>query len=154
MSVDTPYFPRFPLAQDASQTPDIVNRQKTGNSSVDVAAIMIDPKELADHLKADADIIRSLREHGDIESIVRPVEVCFRGEATRIAGIYRRLEELAWRITHIRSEDPDEQAWLVAERDQTTEATEIAELTRTALKLAAEFGVEFDGWGAIAQRAQ
>jgi len=115
---------------------------------------MIDPKELADHLKADADVIRSLREHGDIESIVRPVEVCFRGEATRIAGIYRRLEELAWRITHIRSEDPDEQAWLVAERDQTTEAAEIAELTRTALKLAAEFGVEFDGWGAIAQRAQ
>jgi hypothetical protein len=114
---------------------------------------VIDPKELADNLKADADDFRSLKENGDIETIFRPVDVHFRGKATRIVGLHRRLEELGWRITHIRSEDPD-QAWVGAARDQTTEEAAITELTETALRLAAEFGVEYDGWGAIAQRAQ
>ena len=113
----------------------------------------IDPKELADQLNADKDILESPRRDGDIASIVRPVDVLFVGDPERFAPLHDELERRGWRVKSMHLRDP-ETAEVGAERDQTTDASAIRDRTEASVALAAKFEVTFDGWGCVIQIAQ
>jgi len=55
----------------------------------------IDPQRVEAELAADADIIRSLNENGDVPSIRRSVDVRFVGPAENIALLERQIW-IAW----------------------------------------------------------
>lgn len=118
-----------------------------------VPPVVIEPARLAAQLEADADVMSVLRENGDIASIVRSVDLRFRGEATKVARLSHELEKLGWRVIQIVQLDASETA-LDVQRDQTTDEMAIHEMTETALKIEVAWGVEFDGWGTVAQRGR
>ena len=111
----------------------------------------LDPKRLEDNLRADADVVRALRSNGDIETIVRPVDVRFVGKFIRIQRLRREITQRGWRFIQIVESTGGEYA-LDADRQQKTDQISLRELTEAALKIEIEFGVRFDGWGTVAQR--
>src|ERR1700683_1501732 len=106
----------------------------------------IDAARLASELAADADVIRSLRENGDIQSVVRPVDVRFVGDETKISNLRQKIEMAGWRIIQVVHLE-DGEAALDVRRDQTTDAVALRELTETALQIEAISSVHYDGWG-------
>ncbi|USI72937.1 hypothetical protein [Sphingomonas morindae] len=44
----------------------------------------IDPNRLAAELAADADVVRSLRDNGDVSSVIRPVDVRLTGSRENV----------------------------------------------------------------------
>ena len=54
--------------------------------AVAMAPTPIDPQRLEAELAADADVMRSLNENGDVPTVVRPVDVRFIGSA-RTVGV-------------------------------------------------------------------
>ncbi len=113
---------------------------------------IIDRDRLEAELKADADVVRSLRENGDVESVVRPVDVRFVGDETKITNLSHNIEGLGWRVLQVVQLEAGKAA-LDVQRDQTTDAAALRELTETALRIETASGVDYDGWGTIAQRS-
>jgi len=112
--------------------------------------ISIDPARLAEELAADEDVVRALRENGDVAEKVRPVDVHFEGDAEAISQIEDDAEQLGWRVVDITEED-DGQATLWLQRDQTTTDSALCGLTEDALRIEATYGVGYDGWGTVAE---
>jgi hypothetical protein len=110
----------------------------------------IDPDRLANELAADADVIRSLRDNGDMSSIVRPVDVRLIGSAENIRCLADGITGSEWRVVQIVDLDGGEVAADI-QRDQTTEATALKALTVDALRLETKFLVRYDGWGTVAK---
>lgn len=100
---------------------------------------------------ADLDVIRSLRDNGDLPHVSRDVDVSFRGAI----GPLRRLEVASsnwgFRIVELVESDEDGQPWLFLVRSQTTDEEAIRDLTMTYLQIEDTFGVECDGWGCVGQ---
>jgi hypothetical protein len=111
----------------------------------------IDSARIEAELKADADVLRVLGENGDVPSIVRPVTVLFVGDETKIANLSRKIEASGWRILQLFQREAGI-AGLEIERDQTTDSAAIRELTETALRIEVDAGVDYDGWGTVAQK--
>jgi len=110
----------------------------------------VDPERLAEELAADADVVRALRENGDVAEIVRPVDVHFEGDDEAISRVEDAAEELGWRVIEaVEEEDGLVTLWL--QRDQTTTESALRALTEDALRIEAAYGVNYDGWGTAAE---
>lgn len=112
--------------------------------------ISVDPARLAEELAADEDVIRALRENGDVAEVVRPVDAHFEGDADAISRIEDDAEQLGWRVVEVTEED-DGQATLWLQRNQTTTDSALRGLTEDALRIEAIYGVDYDGWGTVAE---
>jgi len=111
---------------------------------------MIDPQRLADELEADRDVLRSLSENGDVNTIVRPVDLHFKGARQSIKALADDAEELGFRFVALNEHEDGE--WSVdLQIDITTEYSSIEKLTRQALEIEASHDVESDGWGCSAE---
>ena len=114
--------------------------------SVPIDAVRIEAEEAA-----DADVLRSLHENGDVPSISRPVDVRFVGGAAEIGRLQNAVGALGWRILQRVPLDDGQEA-LDVQRDQTTDRAAILTLTKAALSLEAQFAVRYDGWGTVATK--
>jgi hypothetical protein len=113
--------------------------------------LKIEPERLAAELAADADVIRSLRENGDIPTIVRPVDVRFVGGRGQIEAFQTAIAGTDWQVLQVVALNEIDWACDV-QREQTTDEATLRSLTEDALRLEAEWGVRYDGWGTVAMR--
>lgn len=121
---------------------------------VEVAAMSptpVDPQRVEAELAADADVLRSLNENGDIASIARPVDVRFVGATDNVISLEMQIGSLGWRVVQRVPLDDGSEA-LDVQRDQTTDVTAIRQLTEAALGIEAQYGVHYDGWGTVATK--
>ena len=112
--------------------------------------ISVVPARLAEELAADEDVVRALRENGDVAEVVRPVDAHFEGDADAISRIEDDAEQLGWRVVDVTEED-EGQATLWLQRNQTTTDSALRGLTEDALRIEATYGVDYDGWGTVAE---
>ena len=111
----------------------------------------VDPQRLEAELTADADVLRSLRDNGDVPSILRPVDARFVGRAASVATLETQIGSMGWRIVQ-RVPLSDGREALDVQRDQTTDAAAIRRLTEAALEIEGRYGVRYDGWGTVATK--
>lgn len=110
----------------------------------------IDPARIEAEMAADADVIRSLNENGDVPTITRAVDIRFVGEAAAVAKLEADAGTLGLRVVQ-KTSDAQETA-LDVQRDQTTDPVAIRRLTEAALQIEAQYGVRYDGWGTLATK--
>jgi len=111
----------------------------------------IDPLRVEAELAADADVLRSLNENGDVPSIRRPVDVRFVGPTDNVGTLEKQIGALGWRVVQ-RVHLDDETEALDVQRDQTTDQPAIRQLTEAALQIELKYGVRYDGWGTVATK--
>lgn len=109
----------------------------------------VDPAQLA----ADADVLATLRRHGDVPTIPRTVDARFVGMGPQIAALARAAPRLGWKIVALQEDDRAQGfAYVTLARFQTVEPHAVRRLTEDSLRLAKKFLVRYDGWGCVAQR--
>lgn len=111
----------------------------------------IDPHRLAEELAADADVVHSLRENGDVPHIPRPVDVRFVGAFLNIQRLAKNLDQSDWHVLGMADLGGGVMA-LDIQRIQTTEPETLKALTVAALGLELRHGVRYDGWGTVATK--
>ena len=110
----------------------------------------IDPAHLARELEANEEVLAALAENGDVASIVRSIDLHFKGAQTNIEMLASNAETLGLRfIGFAEFEDGDWAADL--QTDSTADRETMTELTRRALEIELLHDVEFEGWGCHAE---
>lgn len=110
----------------------------------------VDPARLEQEWAADQDVLRSLAENGDRAELARPVDVSFRGSADALDRLEDAADTLGFDVID-REIDEDGEITLFLEREQPADAASIKALTVTCLEIEADYGVEYDGWGCVAE---
>ena len=100
---------------------------------------------------ADLDVIRNLRDNGDLPHIIRDVDVSFRGTIEALRRLEVASSNWGFRVLELVEADEDGQPWLFLVRSQTTDEEALRDLTMTYLQIEDSFGVECDGWGCVGQ---
>ena len=110
----------------------------------------VDPEKLAAEVAADAEILQALADNGDVASIVRPIDLHFKGPQDKVEALAEEAEELGFEFIEFGEyEDGDWAADFVLEG--ATEPAAMAALVKRALEIELVYGVEFDGWGCAAE---
>ena len=110
----------------------------------------IDPALLAEELEANEEVLTALAENGDVSSIVRGIDLHFKGSQQNIEILAGNAETLGFRFTGFAEyEDGDWAADL--QIDSMSDRETISQLTRRALEIEILHAVEFDGWGCHAE---
>lgn len=109
----------------------------------------IDATRVEAEMAADSDVLKSLERNGDVPTVKRPVDLRFVGQAGNIARLQNDIGTLGWRVVQRVPVDGGEIA-LDVQTEQTTDRAAIRELTETALRIEAKYGVRYDGWGTVA----
>jgi regulator of RNase E activity RraB len=109
----------------------------------------IDPEQLAAEIAADAEILQALAENGDVATLVRPIDLHFKGPQDKIEALAEAADDLGFEFVEFGEyEDGDWAADFTIEG--TTEPEAMAALTKRALEIEQAYGVEYDGWGCAA----
>ena len=111
----------------------------------------IEPERWNEAWEADLDVLRSLRENGDLPHVLRDVDVSFRGAFEALQRLEVASANWGFRVQELMEPDEEGQAWLFLVRSQTTDDEAIRDLTMTYLQIEDSFGVESDGWGCVGQ---
>jgi regulator of RNase E activity RraB len=111
---------------------------------------MIDPARLAEEMAADAEVLADLQRNGDIAELPRTIDVHFKGPQDAIEQLAEDAQGLGFRFIDFGAfEDGDWAADLQVDGPVTRPALK-ALITR-ALEIEISHGVEFDGWGCLAE---
>ena len=110
----------------------------------------VDPARLEEEWQADQEVLANLSENDDRPEIPRSVDVSFRGPPDALDRLAEVAEELGFTVIEAEPSE-DGEPWLFLERTQQTDAESIKSLTTTCLQIEAMFGLEYDGWGCVAQ---
>jgi regulator of RNase E activity RraB len=108
--------------------------------------IALHPTPLEGHLARDNDVVHSLAQNGDDHSIPRKIDH-FIYDANNHDAIEARLQKLGFEIETDRRPDA-----ILFFRISPIDIDAIQNDTRLLLSLCAEFGCEYDGWGALAMQ--
>lgn len=109
-----------------------------------------DPARFEEEWAQDQDVLQSLAANGDNPAIARPVDVSFRGSGKALAALEEAAEELGFTVLGDEQSE-DGGLWLFLEREQRTDEASIRALTELCLRIEAYFGLEYDGWGCVAE---
>ena len=110
----------------------------------------VDPEYLAAEIAADAEILKALADNGDIASIVRPIDLHFKGTQDRVETLVEDADELCLEFVEFGEYEYGD--WAVDfVLEGTTEPDAMAALVKRALEIELVYGVEFDGWGCAAE---
>lgn len=110
----------------------------------------IDPERLEREWEADLDVLASLASNGDRPEIERPVDVNFRGSQEALEALAARAADFGFVVIETEtSEDGDLSLFL--ERSQPADEASIRALTETCLQIELIFGLEYEGWGCVAE---
>lgn len=112
----------------------------------------IDLMKFAMEVAADSDVLAELAENGDIATLVRPIDVHFKGSEEAVQALRADAEALGFRFIGVGAYEDGDSA-LDLQFDGTTEADAMAALTRKVLEIEVSHGVEYDGWGCEAKTA-
>ena len=85
-----------------------------------------------------------------LADIPRQIDVSFRGDIEALEELELAAAEFGFQLLEWAIEE-ENGPWLYLERTQTTEPDAIKTLTITCLQIEHRFGVEYDGWGCVAQ---
>lgn len=110
----------------------------------------VDQARLDAEWDADKDVLANLSANGDKAMIRRPVDVSFRGSDKD----FDRLLEIASQFGFVeldREVGEDGELYLFLECEQAVDEQSIRALTKKCLQIEMLFGVEYDGWGCVAQ---
>ena len=110
----------------------------------------VDQARLDAEWAADKDVLVSLRENGDIATIVRPVDVSFRGDEDALDRLEENAGELGFTVIE-REEDEDGEISLFLGCEQAADEASIKALTVRCLQIELLYDVEYDGWGCTAE---
>ncbi len=109
-----------------------------------------DPARFDEEWEQDQDVLQNLAANGDNPAIARPIDVSFRGSGKALAALEEAAEALGFTVLgDERSEDGS--LWLFLEREQRTDEASIRALTELCLRIETYFGLEYDGWGCVAE---
>jgi hypothetical protein len=111
----------------------------------------IDTARIDAEIAADAAVLDSLKLNGDVPTIKRPVDVRFVGRSANIAKLKGEIGSVGWRVVREIPTDAGDVA-LDVQTEQTTDPAAIRRLTETALRVEAQYGVRYDGWGTVATK--
>jgi len=110
----------------------------------------IDPTRLAEELVANEDVLQALAANGDVAELSRTIDVHFKGAQDDIENLAEDAQGLGFRFIDFGEfEDGDWAADLQVDGPVTRVALK-ALITR-ALEIEISHGVEFDGWGCLAE---
>ena len=109
-----------------------------------------DPARFEQEWEQDLDVLQNLAANGDLPAIARPIDVSFRGSAKALAGLEEAAEELGFAVIGD-ERTKDGARWLFLEREQRTDEASIRALTGICLQIETHFGLEYDGWGCVAE---
>ena len=112
----------------------------------------IDQRRLSEELKADEEVLASLAANGDDSSVVRPIDVHFKGPQPLVEALADDAAKLGFRFIGY-SEYDDDDLGVDLQVDSRTDRASIAALTRLALQIEQSHDVEYDGWGCPAAQA-
>ncbi len=110
----------------------------------------VDRERLEEECAADADVLASLKENGDVSSIARPLDVSFLGTREALDRLAGSASEFGFSVLEVEESEEGELS-LFLECNQTTDAAAIRALTEKCLQIEIMFEVEYDGWGCVAQ---
>jgi regulator of RNase E activity RraB len=115
-----------------------------------VSGAEVDPARLEEEWAEDLKVLKNLADNGDRADLVRVVDVSFSGTSEAIDRLEADAEDLGF--TPIDREiDEDGLITLFVEREQAADPASIKSLTITCLEIEARYGVEYDGWGCVAE---
>ncbi|MEM6907473.1 MAG: ribonuclease E inhibitor RraB [Pseudomonadota bacterium] len=112
----------------------------------------IDPTRWDEVWTADLDVLRNLKENGDIPSIPREIDVSFRGTLSALRALAGACGNFGFKVQELIEKDEEGNPWLFIVRTQTADEESIRELAVTYLQMEDTFGVECDGWGCVGQK--
>ena len=110
----------------------------------------VDQARLDAEWAADKDVLASLAENGDVATIVRPVDVSFRGDDKALDRLEENAEELGFTVIE-REEDEDGEISLFLGCEQAADEASIKALTLRCLQIETLYDVEYDGWGCTSE---
>jgi hypothetical protein len=111
----------------------------------------LDRSRVEAELNADRDVIRVLREQGDVPSIRRPIDVRFVGSRAEIEQARALASADGW--TEVQTVELEDGTFaLDLQREQTTDEQALRDLTVQALRWEMACGARYDGWGTVAQK--
>lgn len=110
----------------------------------------VSPARLEEEWAADRDVLASLAENGDVATIVRPVDVSFRGDEAALDKLEEDAAELGFAVIE-REEDDEGEPCLFLVRDSAADEASIKALTHLCLRIELAYDVEYDGWGCTAE---
>lgn len=119
----------------------------------ELADVPLDPARLQREIAADADVVRSLESNGDLHELNRSVEVRYKGPRKNLLTLTAFLKRQGWRTQPPVKLNGKEYA-LDNRHVQNTEPLKLIALTTASLKIDHVFGVDYDGWGCVAQTGQ
>jgi regulator of RNase E activity RraB len=112
--------------------------------------VSIDPNRLAEEMAADAEVLAELKRNGDIAELSRTIDVHFKGAQDAIENLAEDAQGLGFRFIDFGEfEDGDWAADLQVDGPVTPDA--LRALITRALEIEISHGVEFDGWGCLAE---
>ncbi len=111
----------------------------------------VDQRRAAQTFASDASVLRQLREHGDVAQVVRPIEVYFFGPPEAIDRLERDLARLGWALVD-RAPPEHGTVLLTVSRTQAADPAAIRRLSEAALRIEADYGVDYDGWETSVER--
>ena len=109
-----------------------------------------DPARFDEEWAADRDVLENLAANGDNPAVARPIDVSFQGSADALAALEDAADELGFTVLGD-EKSKDGSLWLFLERTQQTDEASIRALTELCLRIEAHFGLEYDGWGCVAE---
>jgi regulator of RNase E activity RraB len=110
----------------------------------------IDLMKFAMEIAADSEVLADLAANGDVATLVRPIDVHFKGEQSLIEALAADAPALGFAFVGFGEYEDGDWA-LDLKIDGTTQPDAMAGLTRKALEIERSHGVEYDGWGCPAQ---
>ena len=114
----------------------------------------IDPQRFEEVWAEDRDVLRNLRNNGDIPSIPRAIDVSFRGSVASLRALASACGNFGFEVQRRIEADENGEPWLFIVRTQAADEESIRELTVTYLQIEDAFKVRCDGWGCIGQTEQ
>jgi regulator of RNase E activity RraB len=111
----------------------------------------LDADLVAESFAADRSVLESLLSNGDVPSLVREIDVAFRGDLASLDNLHADAPRRGWRVLQY-MDDGSGEGFLNLARDQTTEVDAIETMTIELLSMARDYGVTYDGWGCVAKR--
>lgn len=109
-----------------------------------------DPARFEEEWEGDLDVLQRLADNGDSPAIARPVDVSFQGSGKALAALEEAAEELGFTVLGDERRE-DGTLSLFLEREQRTDEASIRALTELCLRIETYFGLEYDGWGCVAE---
>ncbi len=115
-----------------------------------MGALDYDLNRFEEEWAGDQDVLRNLAANGDQADIARAIDVSFRGDIYALEALAEAAPDYGFNVLEWAPDEADGPC-LYLDRPQPADAAAIKDLTITCLRIERRFGVEYDGWGCMAQ---